>query len=60
MILVLSGIVDGPLDTIVSGPAGPGSSTCADVRRAAEQYGLAPSPKGERCWTGTLSRRRTT
>ena len=34
---------------IASGPAYPDSSTCADARRIAEQYGLRLSPEASQC-----------
>ena len=47
--IVLSDIIGDPLDMIASGPAYPDSSTCADARRIAEQYGLRLSPEASQC-----------
>ena len=47
--IVLSDILGDPLDMIASGPAYPDSSTCADARRIAEQYGLRLSPEASQC-----------
>lgn len=47
--VVLSDILGDPLDMIASGPAYPDSSTCADARRIAEQYGLRLSPEASQC-----------
>ena len=47
--IVLSDIIGDPLDMLASGPAYPDSSTSADARRIAEQYGLRLSPEASQC-----------
>ncbi len=39
--VILSDVLGDPIDAIASGPAAPDSSTCEDVRRIIEKYGLS-------------------
>ena len=47
--IVLSDILDDPLDMIASGPAYPDSSTCKDAMQIVRKYGLQLSTKALEC-----------